>query len=156
MNPIFLVFLKSALPYLVAAIAGFSLAFGIQELRITHVEQEYAQYKIDQQLLIQHQIDQANLQRKKATDDYVQTKAALEKSITAGDVYRRCVAAGKCGVQRCPSGAVPGIPTSGEPDGISADAVPLTPGDTAINDCAVTTLMLNKLQSDIENQEGYR
>ena len=156
MNPIFFILLRSALPYAIAMIVGFGLAFGIQGLRLTHAEQEFAQYKLDQQQLVQRQIDQANAQRKAASDDFLQTKAALEKKITVGDAYRRCVAAGRCGIVRS-APACPGATVSPAPgiDAAGADAVPAPAGDAAINDCAVTTLMLNKLPADIEAQPGY-
>lgn len=143
-------------PYIAIFIAGFGLAFGIQELRITHVEQEYAQYKIDQQQLVQHQIDQANKQRKDASDAYQTKQKQLEVSIKDGEVFRRCVAAGKCGVRNpvssCPQ---PGVSSSGELDATGTKPVPPVTGDAALNECAQTTLMLNQLQIDIEHQEGY-
>ena len=156
MNLLLFTFLKNTLPYIAVGIAGFGLTFGIQELRLTHVEQEFAQYKIDQQTLIQHQIDQAAIQRKRAYEDFLQTQAELKKDIAAGEVFKRCVAAGKCGVRHpvssCPE---PSVQTTGYIAIASTDAVPATPGDAAINECAQTTLMLNKLQEDIEAQPGY-
>lgn len=157
MSTLLIMLLKNALPYLVAGIAGFGLAFGIQELRLTRVEQQFAQYKIDQEVIIQHQIDQAVIQRKKAYDDFLQSKAILQKEIEAGETFRRCVAAGKCGrVQRdmpaCPSTS---ISPAGNSNAIGSDTVPVVTGDAAINECAQTTLMLNKLQADIEAQPGY-
>lgn len=156
MSPLFLSFIKGAFPYLVAAIAGFSLAFGIQELRLTSAQQEFAQYKIDQQLLIQQQIDKANAQRKAASDDFLQTKTALEKTITNGEVYARCLRAGRCGgVSNLPGGSGLKLPAAGRINEAGANTVPAATGDSALGDCAITTLMLNKLQDDIEKQEGY-
>ena len=156
MNLILLTFLKNAAPYVAAGIAGFGLAFGIQELRLTHVEQQFAQYKLDQQAVVQHQIDQANKQRKEAFDVYQAQQKQLEVSIQAGEVFRRCVAAGKCGVRnpvpRCPE---PSVSTPERADGPGPDAVSATTGDAAINECAETTLRLNNLQADIEAQPGY-
>lgn len=155
MNPLLWPISKGALPYALAAVAGFVLAFGIQGVRITRAEQEFTQYKLDQGILIQHQIDQANKQRKEAADAYQAQQKQLEVSIQNADVFRRCVAAGKCGVRpaaACPSA---GVPTTGSVDGTSPDAVSAAPGDAAINECAQTTLMLNALQADIEKQVGY-
>lgn len=156
MNLLLFTFLKNTLPYIAVGIAGFGLAFGIQELRLANVEQQFAQYKIDQQALIQHQIDQAAIQRKRVYDEFIQARATLQKDIDAGEVFKRCVAAGKCGVRHpvssCPE---PSIPTSERADATSTDAVPAAAGDAAINECAQTTLMLNKLQEDIEAQPGY-
>jgi len=155
MSALLFALLKSAAPYAVAMIAGFGLAFGIQELRLIHAEQEFAQYKIDQQVLIQQQIDAANAQRKKVSDDFIQAKAALQKDIDAGNVYRRCVAAGKCGVQRCTPNTDASVPATGELDDSWAVPVSATIGDAALNDCVATTLMLNKLQDSIAGQAGY-
>lgn len=156
MSALFFTLFKSAIPYLVAGIAGFGLAFGIQELRLTHVEQAFAQYKIDQQKLVQQQIDQAAIQRKRAYDDFLQTQEALQKDIAAGEVFKRCVATGKCGVRHTmPSCPEPSVSTSERVDGPGSDAVPAPAGDAAINECAQTTMMLNKLQADVEAQSGY-
>jgi len=157
MNPLFLTFLKGAIPYLIAAIAGFSLAFGIQELRLTAVEQDFREYKLDVLAEIERQTDIANTKRKKASNDYIQAKADLKKAIDTGEVFKRCVAAGKCGVRNNPvySCTDNRIPTTGEPDGVGTNPVSTSVGDAAINECATTTLMLNKLQTDIESQPGY-
>jgi len=143
-------------PYIAIFVAGFGLAFGIQELRITHVEQEYAQYKIDQQQLVQYQIDLANKQRKDASDAYQTKQKQLEVFIKDGEVFRRCVAAGKCGVRNPVSSCTQSsISSSGEPDAVGTNSIPAPSGDAALNECAQTTLMLNQLQTDIEHQEGY-
>lgn len=155
MNPLLWSLLKGALPYALAAAAGFVLAFGIQGVRITRAEQEFTQYKLDQGLLIQHQIDQANKQRKESADAYQAQQKQLEVSIQNADVFRRCVAAGKCGVRPATTCPATSLPTAGAPDGPGTDAVPAAAGDAAINECAQTTLMLNNLQADIEAQPGY-
>ena len=156
MSTLLLTLFKNSIPYLVAGIAGFGLAFGIQELRLTHAEQEFTQYKQTQTQLIQEAKDAANKQRDVADAAYDTASKKLETALADGDAYRRCVAAGKCGRVR-PAPACTGVtlPTTSTADVSGANAVPAPTGDAAINDCAVTTLMLNHLQADIEAQPGY-
>lgn len=53
------------------------------------------------------------------------------------------------------SRSVGGLSAPNKSDGSSANAVSLAGDATAINDCAVTTLQLNHLQQDIEEQPWY-
>lgn len=151
-------------PYLVvAAFAGalsFSAAWNIQGMRLTAAEQEFTQYKQDQAEAILAQAAVANRMREEAAHEYKKVRSKLDAEIAAGEVYRRCVAAGRCGGLSVQSTS-PGIrlsPASGTDDP-RPDAVPPTPGAAevvpVVADCAATTLMLNSLQADIERQVGY-
>lgn len=151
--------------FLVGVSAGGSASWYVQGLRITAAKQAHTQYVQEQTQKRQEAIDAANLQRDKADKAYQLAAQQLADSIAAGDVFRRCVAAGKCGVRQptCATGIR--LPTAIRPDETRADAVSLSaepaktlasePDETLANDCAVTTLMLNSLQSDIEAQPGY-
>ena len=159
MNPLLL----RLIPFAVSAIAGFAIAWWIQGLRVTSAEQGFVDYKQEQVALEQKRKDDADKKREESARRYADTRAALEKEIEAGDVFRRCVLAGRCGVPRNPSGVCEsstsrsggGLSAPNKPDGSSANAIPLAGDATAINDCAVTTLQLNHLQQDIEEQPGY-
>ena len=161
----FLTLLKPFLPYIGIAIAAFSLGFGgawkIQGLNITAVEQEFTEYKQTQTELIQEEKDRATTQREKAGKDYEKLSNILNDEINRHVVYERCVAAGKCGVRIRTVSSCTGLllPAPAETDGTRPDTVPTSSGateeDPVINDCAITTLMLNQLQEDIVNQPGY-
>lgn len=160
MNPLLL----RLIPLAVSAAAGFAIAWGIQGLRLTSAEQEFVDYKQEQVRLAQKRKDDADKQRNEAADRYSKVSKQLAESIEAGDVFKRCVAAGRCGLPRNPSGvcepttrrAGAGLSTPDSAHGSRADAVPPAGSDAAINDCAVTTLQLNSLQTDIEAQPGYK
>ena len=92
-------------------------------------------------------------------------KQSLE-NVQNFDVYRRCVAAGKCGarVQYSVSSCKPtnGIQTTFGTHAAGSDSVPVTgepttkgPQDSVLADCAVATLRVNYLQGLIEKQSGY-
>ena len=158
--------LKPFLPYIAVAFVAFSAGFGgawkVQGLRITSVEQAFTEFKQEQVRIYQEAQDAADEQRVKAAEAFAAKSEDLAKAIEAGDVYRRCVAAGKCGVRvleqpTCATGVrLPATDSAHDP---GTDAISLVAraaeADPVINDCAVTTLMLNQLQTDIENQPGY-
>lgn len=169
-----LALLKKFWPYIVAvalgAAIGGKVAWMVQGVRIdaakadaASVRADFEQYKADQ-IAAKNEADRvAEKQRAEAAVQYANLKGELKDEIAKGEVFKRCVAAGKCGalVVRVPveSGCSAGIripPASGF-DGAGAHAVPLDrePAAEVANDCAVTTLMLNRLQADIEAQPGY-
>ena len=158
--------LKPFLPYIAVAFVAFSAGFGgawkVQGLRITSVEQAFTEFKQEQVRIYQEAQDAADKQRVKATEAFAAKSEDLAKAIEAGDVYRRCVDAGKCGVRvlkqpTCATGIrLPATDSAHDP---GTDAISLVARAAeeypVVNDCAVTTLMLNQLQTDIENQPGY-
>ena len=160
MNPLLL----RIIPLAVSAAAGFAIAWGIQGLRLTSAEQEFVDYKQEQVRLAQKRKDDADKQRNEAATRYADASAELGKQIDEGEVIKRCIASGRCSVARNPSGlcestsrrAGAGLSAPNSTHGSSANAVPPTGSDAAINDCAVTTLQLNSLQTDIEAQPGYK
>lgn len=155
--------LRPLLPYLLIAGAGSLLggvsAWQIQGVRIDNVHNEFHAYKLEQTRIAQEAKNVADEQRKKAAEDYYNQQLLLDASVKAGEVFRRCVAAGKCGrvpnVSTCATGVR--LPSSGGTDAPRPDAVPATAGDAAevVGECATTTLMLNRLQIGIEEQPGY-
>jgi len=155
---------------------GGSAAWWIQGLRITSaqqatktVQQTFDKYQLDQKAMELHNKEVAANQREKERQDYEHLSDLLTDQINDGAVYKRCVAAGKCGVHN--SASVPtspgnGLQTNGGVDVSWSHSVPPGAGATTTNedggqcqalasDCAVTTLMLNRLQISIESQPGY-
>ena len=94
---------------------------------------------------------------------YAAARQEFADAIQAGEVFKRCVASGRCTGARNPSGvcepttrrAGNGLSAPAKFDGASANPVSAPGVDAALNDCAVTTLQLNHLQQDIEAQQGY-
>ena len=126
------------------------------------MQQMHDNYVLDQYAKIQEAKDAADLERSKASQAYERASKDLAASIENHSVYVRCVAAGKCGVRvqqqpTCATGIK--LPAASRVDETRTDTVPLAPGaaaeDPVVNDCAITTLMLNSLQADIENQPRY-
>lgn len=154
------------------AMTGGSAAWKIQGLRVTaaqqetkSVQQEFKQYRQDQKDLAQAAKDKSDQQREKASKEYEHLSEILDEQINRGAIYRRCVAAGKCGVRNNPVPTDPAntVPTATGTDEAGAHAVPAATGatedegqgDPIVTDCARLTLQLNKLQDDIEAQDGY-
>ena len=159
-----LAFFRAYWVYLAAFALGAWVAVAVQEIRIERVEQEFTAYKqtIEQQAL-RHEAAE-NVRRQDNAIEYAAQQGVLNHEIEQGIVYRRCVAAGKCGVRpqsACsPSLRLPSLVGS---DATGSDAISVIAGATTdigeapevVGDCAVTTLRLNRLQAEIEGQEGY-
>lgn len=163
--PLVITALRSVLPYAIAASVGFACAWWLQGLRVTAAQQEFTQYKQDQKDAVQAAKDKAEQDRVQQGKEYADERKTLLTQIEAGEAFRRCVAAGKCGVRHvaaCPTGSNGVSPTSGI-DGTGTNTIPAPPGttpptgegDPVVGDCAVTTLMLNRLQNAIESQPGF-
>lgn len=151
-------------PHLIAFALGAWAAVAVQEIRIERIEQEFTEYKQSikaQELRHESAAIQA---RQEAAVEYAAQQGVLNHEIEQGIVYRRCVAAGKCGVRQ-PTACSPSLrlPSIGGIDATGSDAISVIAGATAesseapevVNDCAITTLRLNRLQAEIEGQEGY-
>lgn len=157
MNPLIL---RAVIPYAIAAVIAFGAAWWIQGLRITSAKQKLTDYQQKQTQLIQEAKDAADKQREESRANFAVAVKTLADDIEAGDVYRRCLAAGKCGRVRDVLPTCTGIrlPTAGGNDADRGCAIP-TAGESTppvIIDCAKVQLQLNSLQADIENQPGYR
>lgn len=153
---IFLTFLRTFWPYIVSAALGFGVAYKLQGFRLASVKQEFSDYKTEQQRLVIEHTLAADRQREKSAKEYAQLERTLQDEIKGNEVYKRCVAAGRCGVRVISNCPVPAVQTSGRPDEVRADSIPATePDATLANECAATTLMLNRLQAEIEKQRGY-
>jgi len=148
--------LRFAWPYLLAASVGWSAAWAIQGFRLDNAKQALIDYKNEQQAIINAANEAAEKRREETIKRY---SAQLEALKNDHEIYKRCVAAGKCGAVRVPivSNSGPGIqvPPSGGAYANRPEPVPLAGVDAAeaLADCAVTTLMLNQLQADIEAQQ---
>lgn len=157
--------LKRFWPYIVAAVGGFIVAWGIQGLRLTAAEQAFVQYKQAQAQVAIDAETVARKQREESANEYAKNLSALQRQVAAGETYRRCVAAGKCGVRVTTACAGIRLPSAGGADGLptvelsspARTAEAELPGEVmpVVSDCAQTTLMLNQLQADIERQPGY-
>ena len=159
--PLALTVLRSVLPYAIVASVGFAGAWWLQDLRVTAARQEFTQYKQDQKDAVQAAKDKAEQDRVQQEKEYADERKTLLTQIEAGEAFRRCVAAGKCGVRNNPVPAGSGISATATDSAHDpgTDAISLisraTEEDPVVNDCAVTTLMLNQLQTDISNQLGF-
>jgi len=155
--------------------AGGSVAWYVQGIRVNHaraetekVKAEFETFKSELKKQEAENAEKAQQESAKNGEDYRKEKDELLKQIEAGEVFRRCVAAGKCGasivrVQSCSSGS-PSASSQARSgaNATGADSIPIgregsteRSEDAALNECAVTTLMLNKLQERIELQDGY-
>jgi len=157
-------------------VTGGSAVWWVQGLRITAaqqatktVQQKFDKYQLDQKDIDLHNKEVAADQREKEGKAYADLSKELTKQINDGVVYKRCVAAGRCGVRN--SATVPasdgaGLSSASLGNGIGANTIPIGTGSTAPSeeggqcqalaaDCAVTTLLLNRLQISIEAQPGY-
>lgn len=146
---------------------GGSAAWYVQGLRVTSAKQDLVTYQQKQTQILQEAKDVADKDRIESSKNYAAARAELERAYDAGEVYRRCVAAGRCGVrtvrvcgQSADSAGISLPPGTGV-DGAGTDAVPATARasdeviDPLIKDCMKTTLELNHLQMDIKKQPGY-
>lgn len=157
-------FLEKFWPYITAFFIGAAVAGGaawkVQGLRIESAKQEFSAYKLKEQKAAQDAKDKADKAREEAAKQYQHLSEKLDDEINSGVVYRRCVAAGKCGVRTVYINK-PGVPASTGTNAASADAIPAGQvtateiGPEVVTDCAITTLRLNALQEAIENQPGY-
>lgn len=158
--------LRPLLPFFLVAGAGSLLggvsAWQIQGVRIDNARNEFHAYKLDQEQLRLTAERDAAAQREKAAALYNTQAKELAHEIESGAVYRRCVAAGKCGrvpnVSACATGirlpSVSGehadgggsVPVAGEP---AEEMIPV------VGDCARVQLRLNRIQAEVEGQPGY-
>lgn len=169
MSPFALALLKRLIPFAIAAVIGFGMAWAIQGLRITAAEQEVTAaeqaHKDYVQQLTQESQDakaEADRQRDQAQRDYAAASKQLEDAIARGDALSRCIAAGKCrGMPKqpvCTGSPAASVPPTVGVDEASADAVfaaASVADEGVIADCARTTLQINQLQADIKAQAGY-
>ena len=92
MNPLLL----RLIPFAVSAAVGFAIAWGIQGLRLTSAEQEFIDYKQEQvRILQEHNKHEAERQQKSAMA-YAAARQEFADAIQAGEVFKRCVASGRC------------------------------------------------------------
>ena len=157
-------FFRSAFPYLIAGAVGFSVGWWVQEFRVEAAQNDlmtlankFTAYRIEQdRLRVQHGLD-AEKRREETIKDWSNKYAQLQKD---NDIYRRCVAAGKCGGLSNVPGNSPSLKLSGTLgiDATPKGNLPATAGATAdetplvLRDCAADVLQLIQLQEDIQKQ----
>lgn len=138
-------FLKDAWPYILVAGMGFSTAWGVQSHRLESLELTFREYKITQNELTSTAKKQADNLRERTANDWAQNLTAL----------RACYESGKCGLRNLPASRRPAsVPSPSGIDATGTNPIP-APGEPpaqVIEDCAVTTLQLNQLQGQIEQQ----
>lgn len=147
---------------LTAFSVGWAGAWHLRSLAVVEIEQEFKSYQQHIKAQEIQAAERAEAARMKSAEDYRRAKDELAKEIEAREVYKRCVDAGKCGrvrVEYRDCGASLRVPPGGIVNAASANPVS-SPGGPAeemsvVNECAVTTLQLNKLQEAIERQDGY-
>lgn len=158
--------LRFAAPYAIAASVGFGAAWWVQGVRIdaakndtAEVQNAFLTYHNEQERLALEKEREQIRRQEATTKDWKEKLDALKND---HEVYRRCVAAGRCGGLR-PVSAAPGghgirLSAASGTDDSGADPVPAAgePAPPVVLDCAETTLQLNILQADIEAQRGYR
>lgn len=145
-------------PFLVAAGIGFGSAWWIQGLNVRAVTNDFKEYQVEQQRLKNEAEEEQRKRQGETSSEYQKNVKQLESDVAAGNAYRRCVAAGKCGGLRAvPSCSGIRLSAAGIADGAGPDPVPAAgePAPPMIAECAATTLQLNSLQADIERQRGY-
>lgn len=143
---------------LLGALLGGTVAWKIQGVRLDRADHEFTQYRQNLASAVQDARDDAEKRRIKAMQEYVKLSGELNDEIQKNAVYRRCVAAGKCGRVQQPASENDSLQATGRIDAAGAHTIPASRDDAApgvVNDCALTTLMLNRLQADIEAQPGY-
>lgn len=147
-----------------AFVAGGSAAWWVQGVRVQDAKTEFRDYKLDIRAQEIDMKDRADQEREAATQQYSYLERKLNDEINAGVVYRRCVAAGKCGarvLKPTSCSASIRLPAISGNDGAGADTIPVGREPATeeraevVSDCAITTLRLNRLQGEIEGQDGY-
>lgn len=155
---------RFAVPYALCIALGFGMAWKIQGVRVEALKsdvkaeaQKLTDYKLSQEAAKIAAEKEAEKRRKETADEY---QSKLDKLAQDHEIFRRCVAAGKCGAVRVPilpHGANSGISPPQRPDADRPGSIPVA-GSIAeeaevLRDCARTTLQLNQLQEDIEKQQ---
>ncbi len=159
MDPLTIMKLKSLLPYAIAVALGFAGAWYIQGIRITAEEQSCTEFKQAQTTKAQEAKDAEDTRRDKQSETNAKQKELLDRAISVGDTYKRCIDAGKCGRMRNPAtctNSTPGISAPAGTYAAGADSVPSTEGTPeVVADCSRATLICNQLQNFISGQPGY-
>lgn len=131
------------------------------------MKNEHQSYVNQQEELVRLANKAAFKLKEQADHDYQVADQKLQQEIERGDTFRRCVAAGKCGalVIRVPTnpGQTGTVTSSCSNDGTGPNSIPVGSNTTEtqiqtppiVEECAVTTLRLNQLQSFIESQTDY-
>lgn len=158
----FLLFVRTFWPYVLAGAIGFVPAWWVQGIRldsakgdVATVQRKFDDYKTEQRMLLVEAGEAAEKRRAETIKEWSGKYAKLKND---SDIFKRCVAAGKCGGLRpVPDSARLQLSAPSRVTPASANAVP-TAGrgqedvPEVLKDCAVATLMLNVLQADIEKQ----
>ena len=143
--------------FVAGLVIGTGFSWWVGSLRVESVQQDFTEYRQNQKEAYQRALDTARMQQEDASKEFQLKEGQLQDEIKKNVVLQRLVTAGRLHVNtaRTCDGSVQaslGI------DETRTDPVPASSGFTeesvsqVVNDCSVTTLMLNQLQADIENQ----
>ena len=146
---------RTSWPYVVVASISASVVWWVQSLNVRSCRLEFSEYRTEQSRLISEANEKQRIRQEETSKTYQSQLSKLEKD---HEIYKRCVAAGKCGavwvpnLSSCGSGIK--VQATDGTDATSANAVPPATGvaEEALRDCATTTFMLNRLQDDIASQ----
>ena len=141
--------------FLLGLILGGSFSWWVNSLYVKHVEQEFIDYQQYQKEAYLRAKDEAQTQQEESSNAYRQKEDELQTEIAKNAVLDRAIAAGRLRLPAACPGGTGVFPSSRTDAGITYPIPPAgTPAEEAsyevVNDCAITTLMLNELQADIE------
>lgn len=145
--------------FVIGITIGSLLSWQICSLRVDKVKNEFAVYKQKQTQAYNDAVSLANKNLEETRNEFSEKESLLRAEIQNNSIVSRAVAAGRLFVKpTCPnSSSVQTTPRIDEarPDAISPSGKPAEEREEnfqVVNDCAITTLMLNQLQDDIEKQ----
>ncbi len=158
-----LALLRAAAPVVIAALLGAGAAWNFQGVRLDAARNGLAAYQNGIREAVVAAREHEQTINKESSDAWKRNMEALRAD---QDAFKRCVAAGRCGVRvvtaSCPADAAS---PAGRTDGAGGGAIPVDPRDAAqdretaigglIEDCRKVQLRLNLLQENIEAQRGY-
>lgn len=145
--------------FVAGALAG-SILFGfLGSIRVTAIKQEFTEYKQTQTTLYNKAVSDSLTRLEETRNDFLVKEAVLKEQIKSNAPVERARSVGKLYVKpSCSTGAPVQAPTGtneASPNPVSTPGKPAEEREESyqvVNDCAITTLMLNELQMDIEKQ----
>lgn len=152
-----------ASPYIAILLLVLSINFLNKQLH--SVQKDFTEYKQTQQQANEEYA--RDLERLRTSNETLAKAATAQLAVDmdAGEVMRRCIAAGKCRSlpvkpNSCPAAAVQTVQGSHEDRGtpVPATIEPATSSldcSSLVNDAAKVQLRLNLLQAEIESQPNY-
>lgn len=143
----------------IGGVIGSLISWNICSLRVDKLKNEFSQYKQEQTQAYNDAVSLANKNLEERRNEFAEKESLLRAEIQNNSVVSRAVTAGRLFVKPACSSSI-SVQTTPRIDETSTDSIPPSgkPAEEreenfqVINDCAITTLMLNQLQEDIEKQ----